>query len=165
MFRESSNNGANAILAGRQDAMQRQSLVPLKSWMDKRGSIDGSGLSFLEVAGGTGRFATFVKVSFEPLNNLLFTKRYKAVASLRKAVRLYAKLNDFTNVDGAFTASRSIPRSFRLNQESSFGVTFELDVLIKDANRTTTLGLLSPSWSSVPSTCKRLERIWTTGRE
>ena len=42
--------------------MQRQSLVPLKSFMDKKGSVDGSGLSFLEVAGGTGRYATFVKV-------------------------------------------------------------------------------------------------------
>ncbi len=42
--------------------MQRQSLVPLKSWMDKKGSTDGSGLSLLEVAGGTGRYATFVKV-------------------------------------------------------------------------------------------------------
>ena len=52
----------NVSFAGRQDAMQRQSLVALKSFMDKKGSVDGSGLAFLEVAGGTGRYATFVKV-------------------------------------------------------------------------------------------------------
>ena len=42
--------------------MQRQSLIPLKEFMDARGSTDGAGLSLMEVAGGTGRFATFVKV-------------------------------------------------------------------------------------------------------
>ena len=42
--------------------MQRQSLIPLKEFMDARGSVDGRGMQLLEVASGTGRFATFVKV-------------------------------------------------------------------------------------------------------
>ena len=42
--------------------MQRQSLVPLHSFMQGRGR-QGAGTKMLEVACGTGRFATFVKVS------------------------------------------------------------------------------------------------------
>ena len=49
------------LFLGRQDAMQRQSLVPLHSFMQGRGR-QGQGTTMLEVACGTGRFATFVKV-------------------------------------------------------------------------------------------------------
>ncbi len=52
------------LFLGRQDAMQRQSLVPLHSFMQARSSPDhsqGDHTSMLEVACGTGRFATFVK--------------------------------------------------------------------------------------------------------
>lgn len=41
--------------------MQRQSLLPLHRFMQDRG-MQGSGTSLLEVACGTGRFATFIKV-------------------------------------------------------------------------------------------------------
>lgn len=51
------------LFLGRQDAMQRQSLVPLHRFMQSR-QQDGSGTSMLEVACGTGRFATFVKVHY-----------------------------------------------------------------------------------------------------
>lgn len=54
------------LFLGRQDAMQRQSLVPLHSFMQGRGQ-DGAGTQMLEVACGTGRFATFVKVRVEAL--------------------------------------------------------------------------------------------------
>lgn len=49
------------LFLGRQDAMQRQSLVPLHNFMQGRGR-EGAGTKMLEVACGTGRFATFVKV-------------------------------------------------------------------------------------------------------
>ena len=52
------------LFLGRQDAMQRQSLVPLHSFMQARSSLghsQGEHTSMLEVACGTGRFATFVK--------------------------------------------------------------------------------------------------------
>ena len=52
------------LFLGRQDAMQRQSLVPLHSFMQGRGR-QGQGTQMLEVACGTGRFATFVKVRLE----------------------------------------------------------------------------------------------------
>ena len=41
--------------------MQRQTLVPLKEFMAER-PASGRGTRVLEVAGGTGRFATFLKV-------------------------------------------------------------------------------------------------------
>lgn len=54
------------LFLGRQDAMQRQSLVPLHSFMQGEGrqgqGRQGQGTKMLEVACGTGRFATFVKV-------------------------------------------------------------------------------------------------------
>jgi len=51
------------LFLGRQDAMQRQTLVPLAAFMAGRGRApDGAGTRLLEVAAGTGRFATFLKV-------------------------------------------------------------------------------------------------------
>ena len=53
------------LFLGRQDAMQRQSLVPLHAFMQARSGgrgTKGEGTKMLEVACGTGRFATFVKV-------------------------------------------------------------------------------------------------------
>ena len=48
------------LFLGRQDAMQRQALVPLASFM--RGQpARGSGVRLLELACGTGRFASFIK--------------------------------------------------------------------------------------------------------
>ena len=49
------------LFVGRQDAMQRQALVPLSGFMRER-AASGRGTSMLEVACGTGRLATFVKV-------------------------------------------------------------------------------------------------------
>jgi ubiquinone/menaquinone biosynthesis C-methylase UbiE len=53
------------LFLGRQDAMQRQTLVPLRGFMVGR-IPNGEGTRLLEVAAGTGRFATFVKVGFLP---------------------------------------------------------------------------------------------------
>ena len=50
------------LFLGRQDAMQRQCLVPLHNFMQGKGR-EGASTKMLEVACGTGRFATFVKVS------------------------------------------------------------------------------------------------------
>ncbi|KAL4419508.1 hypothetical protein ABPG77_002294 [Micractinium sp. CCAP 211/92] len=52
------------LFVGRQDAMQRSTLVPLADFM--RGK-DASQLQALEVAAGTGRFATFVKDNYPAL--------------------------------------------------------------------------------------------------
>ena len=53
------------LFLGRQDAMQRQSLVPLHNFLMQRSNgrqHTGENVKMLEVACGTGRFATFVKV-------------------------------------------------------------------------------------------------------
>ena len=53
------------LFLGRQDAMQRLSLLPIHTWMkDTRQSADGRGVKMLEVAAGTGRFNTFVRDNY-----------------------------------------------------------------------------------------------------
>lgn len=56
------------LFLGRQDAMQRQTLVPLHKFMAGR-PAHGTGVRALEVAAGTGRFATFTKVRHRPARN------------------------------------------------------------------------------------------------
>ena len=48
------------LFLGRQDAMQRQALVPLAEFMRGR-APRGAGTQLLELACGTGRFASFIK--------------------------------------------------------------------------------------------------------
>ena len=50
------------LFLGRQDAMQRQTLVPLHKYVMSR-PVGATGLRALEIAAGTGRFATFTKVT------------------------------------------------------------------------------------------------------
>jgi len=52
-----------ALFFGRQDAMQRTSLVPVADFIRNHG-LDPSGMTLLEVSCGTGRFHTFIKVSW-----------------------------------------------------------------------------------------------------
>lgn len=52
------------LFVGRQDAMQRCTLVPLRDFMAGK---DAGSLLALEVAAGTGRFATFVKDNYPGL--------------------------------------------------------------------------------------------------
>ena len=49
------------LFLGRQDAMQRQALVPLASFMRGQPGRAGAGVRLLELACGTGRFASFIK--------------------------------------------------------------------------------------------------------
>lgn len=51
------------LFLGKQDAMQRQTLVPLHHHMRTQ-APGGAGMKCLEVACGTGRFATFIKVGY-----------------------------------------------------------------------------------------------------
>ncbi|EFN55961.1 hypothetical protein CHLNCDRAFT_145276 [Chlorella variabilis] len=52
------------LFVGRQDAMQRSTLVPLREFMEGK---DASQLKALEIGAGTGRFATFVKDNYPAL--------------------------------------------------------------------------------------------------
>ena len=53
------------LFVGRQDASQRQSMVPITKWLDSKGlDRSGSGVKLLEVACGTGRFMTFLRDNY-----------------------------------------------------------------------------------------------------
>ena len=56
------------LFLGRQDAMQRTALVPLSEWMREKGTVDGAGAKFLELACGTGRFLTFVRDNYPEMD-------------------------------------------------------------------------------------------------
>jgi ubiquinone/menaquinone biosynthesis C-methylase UbiE len=58
-------SSTETLFIGRQDAMQRSTLVPLADFMPGK---DPSQLRALEVAAGTGRFATFVKDTYPALD-------------------------------------------------------------------------------------------------
>lgn len=56
-------HSTESLFLGRQDAMQRAALVPLVEFVSQRsGDALGSGMKLLEVACGTGRFHTYIKV-------------------------------------------------------------------------------------------------------
>ena len=57
-------SSTETLFMGRQDAMQRSTLVPLARHLQSAGVQSGAGLKLLEVACGTGRFATYIKVLF-----------------------------------------------------------------------------------------------------
>ena len=63
-------NSTETLFLGKQDAMQRQTLVPLSAFMAPRGPR-GRGTRLLELACGTGRFATFIKVPHDHMPVLL----------------------------------------------------------------------------------------------
>lgn len=56
-------HSTETLFFGRQDAMQRMTLVPVSEWVKARGA-DPSQLRLLEVAAGTGRFHTFIKDAY-----------------------------------------------------------------------------------------------------
>ena len=55
------------LFIGRQDAMQRTAMVPLADFMKAR-LPEGQDTKVLEVACGTGRFGTFLKVWHDPVS-------------------------------------------------------------------------------------------------
>mmetsp|Transcript_23235 Transcript_23235/g.52386 ORF Transcript_23235/g.52386 Transcript_23235/m.52386 type:complete len:560 (+) Transcript_23235:103-1782(+) len=57
-------SATESLFFGRQDAMQRGSLVPLSKFVKQTGGKGGRGVSMLEVACGTGRLATFARDNF-----------------------------------------------------------------------------------------------------
>ena len=56
------------MLPGQRRCLLLVPLVPLREAMAERAS-SGAGTRLLEVAGGTGRFATFIKVHVLPLSS------------------------------------------------------------------------------------------------
>ncbi|KAL3130821.1 hypothetical protein ABBQ38_000156 [Trebouxia sp. C0009 RCD-2024] len=106
------------LFLGRQDAMQRQSLVPLHNFMQGRGR-EGAGTKMLEVACGTGRFATFVKDNYPRMDytalDLSPYYLYEARNNIKNWHRLRQPNLKMGGVDGSGThflqaAAESIPQ-------------------------------------------------------
>ncbi|DBB16477.1 TPA: hypothetical protein ACH3X3_014754 [Trebouxia sp. C0006] len=96
------------LFLGRQDAMQRQSLVPLHSFMQARSSLghsQGEHTSMLEVACGTGRFATFVKDNYPHMSytalDLSPYYLYEARTNIKEWHRLRQPKLSMGGVDGS----------------------------------------------------------------
>lgn len=68
------------LFLGKQDAMQRQTLVPLHYHMHSK-PAGGAGMKCLEVACGTGRFATFIKVCLSSFCEALGIDFFRAALS------------------------------------------------------------------------------------
>ena len=57
------------LFVGRQDAMQRTALAPLRKWFDEtRESATGEDVKLLEMACGTGRFLTFTRDTYPKID-------------------------------------------------------------------------------------------------
>ena len=61
-------SSTETLFVGRQDAMQRQTLVPLAPFM-RRLPFRAEAPKVIDIAAGTGRFATFIKVGAHGLEN------------------------------------------------------------------------------------------------
>ncbi|DBB02563.1 TPA: hypothetical protein ACH3X3_011548 [Trebouxia sp. C0006] len=96
------------LFLGRQDAMQRQSLVPLHRFMQARSpgrNTKGDNTKMLEVACGTGRFATFVKDNYPHMDytalDLSPYYLYEARSNIKEWHRLRQPKLSMGGVDGS----------------------------------------------------------------
>lgn len=62
-------HSTETLFLGRQDAMQRTSLVPISMWISESG-IPESQVRLLEIAAGTGRFHTYVKDNWPEMKTI-----------------------------------------------------------------------------------------------
>lgn len=90
------------LFVGRQDAMQRGTLVPLRDFMAGK---DASQMSALEVAAGTGRFATYVKDNYPGLQLTVSDLSPFYLAEARENMRYWKRMRapdaQLGGVDGA----------------------------------------------------------------
>ena len=85
-------HGTEALFQGSQDVMQRQALVPVSEWMKEgaRGKSEGD-VRLLEVAGGTGRFHTFIKDNWPRMQTTFNDLSPAYVAEARENLDYYSK--------------------------------------------------------------------------
>jgi len=94
------------LFVGRQDSMQRCALVPISEFMAGR---DAAEVRTLEVACGTGRFATFLKDNYPAMDLTLSDLSPFYLAEARSNMRYWkskraANLSDFGGPDGNMAA-------------------------------------------------------------
>lgn len=81
-------HSTETLFFGRQDAMQRGSLVPISRFIKERGN-DPSSLRLLEVAAGTGRFHTFIKDNWPQMETICSDLSPFYLAKARENVQLW----------------------------------------------------------------------------
>jgi ubiquinone/menaquinone biosynthesis C-methylase UbiE len=81
-------HSTETLFFGRQDAMQRTSLVPISQFIKEKGS-DPSSLKLLEVAAGTGRFHTFIKDNWPEMNSICSDLSPFYLAKARENIQLW----------------------------------------------------------------------------
>lgn len=103
-------SSTETLFVGRQDAMQRSTLLNLSEFMKGK---DPSQLSALEVACGTGRFATFLKDNYPTLDLTLTDLSPFYLAQARENVSYWKKLRapslSLSGVDGNGTTFVQTP--------------------------------------------------------
>eukprot|EP00471_Norrisiella_sphaerica_P007143 CAMPEP_0184491294 /NCGR_PEP_ID=MMETSP0113_2-20130426/20062_1 /TAXON_ID=91329 /ORGANISM="Norrisiella sphaerica, Strain BC52" /LENGTH=519 /DNA_ID=CAMNT_0026875593 /DNA_START=304 /DNA_END=1863 /DNA_ORIENTATION=- len=91
-------------LAGKQDAMQRSALVPFAKFMTK---FRFKTPKVLEIAAGTGRFATFLKDSFPEVNLIVSDLSPFYLEAARKNIN-YWKKAFHANQEGTFKIAQDV---------------------------------------------------------
>ncbi|EIE27631.1 S-adenosyl-L-methionine-dependent methyltransferase [Coccomyxa subellipsoidea C-169] len=113
------------LFLGRQDAMQRQSLVPLRAFMAAR-PRDGAGTRLLEVASGTGRFATFLKDNYPRMDVTLADLSPYYLQEARKNMRYWADMRApgqaLGGADGAGVSYLQAPAEAISQPDNSYDV-------------------------------------------
>ncbi|CAL8463579.1 g3113 [Coccomyxa elongata] len=113
------------LFLGRQDAMQRQTLVPLRAFMAGRGA-DGAGTRLLEVATGTGRFATFLKDNYPRMDTTLADLSPYYLQEARRNMKYWADMRAPGQVlggaDGTGTSYLQAPAEAISQPDNSYDV-------------------------------------------
>lgn len=135
------------LFLGKQDAMQRQTLVPLAKHMQAKSSARG--MKLLEVACGTGRFATFVKDNYNDMEvtcmdaspfylakareNMAYWRQLRAPASQKNEVDLFVQglAEDIPAEDNSFDVVTCIYLFHELPEDVRRKVAAEMARVVK----------------------------------
>lgn len=142
-------HGTEALFQGSQDVMQRQALVPLSAWMKEAaeaGRQEGD-IRLLEVAGGTGRFHTFIKDNWprmqttfndlspayvaEARENLDYYSKFRGDAQLARTEILQANAESLPLDDGSFDCLVNVYLFHELPRDVRRGIAREMARVVK----------------------------------
>eukprot|EP00466_Bigelowiella_natans_P013851 jgi/Bigna1/89480/estExt_fgenesh1_pg.C_500028 len=91
------------IFSGKQDSMQRTTLVPFAEFMDKQTESTTLPPKVLEIAAGTGRFATFLKDSFPNVDLTVSDLSPFYLEKARENMKYWASLSKQTTTNNSPT--------------------------------------------------------------
>ncbi|KAG2484732.1 hypothetical protein HYH03_016479 [Edaphochlamys debaryana] len=121
-------HSTEVLFLGRQDAMQRTSLLPLADFVRERAEqgVAPSQMRLLEVAAGTGRFHTFVKDAFPDLPSVVSDLSPFYLAKARDNLAYWARTRqagrDLGGVDGCGAEFLQAPAEALAAPDESFDI-------------------------------------------